>query len=357
MIKIENMHFKKISGFVLFALVLFAGCKSQKGKFEFLQPESGKRVAFGEQVTVKLNFPSASLDSVVYSIDGQAYLTKKDTSSIVLDTKMIGYGDRSLSAKLYAQGKEDIAYSNIIVLPSSAKNYAFQVVNEYPHDTKAYTQGLQYADGVLYETTGNPSHLQAEGVVTSLRKVDLETGKIIKMEQPTGFFGEGMTIVGNRIVFLSWEKNKGFFYDKNTFQKVGEFNYEKSQEGWGVTYDGDRLIKSDGSHQLFFLNAQTGKEEHSIAVYDENGPVRSLNELEYIEGKVYANIYGQDIIVIIDPQTGVVEGRINLVGLYSDGRKAEDNEMNGIAYDAQGKRLFVTGKLWPKLYEIELVER
>lgn len=349
------MRVKYISGVALTLLLAVGGCKSQKGKFEFVHPESGQRVAFGDQVKLKLNFPSASLDSVVYSIDGEAFVTKTDTSSVVFDTNKYGFGDRSLSAKIYAEGKEDIAYSNVLVLPPNAKNYAFEVVNEYPHDTKAYTQGLQYADGVLYETTGQPEDL--DDVVTSLRKVDLKTGQILKIEKPSGFFGEGMTIVGDKIVFLTWMNKKGFFYDKSTFKKLGEFDYVNSQEGWGLTYDGMQLIKSDGSNKLYLLNAATGKEEGFVGVYDENGPVDSLNELEYIDGKVYANIYGQDIIVIIDPKTGVVEGRINLVGLYTEGRGAVNNELNGVAYDAVGKRLFVTGKLWPKLYEIKLVER
>lgn len=351
------MRIKLLSGISLAILLAMGGCKSQKEKFEFVQPESGSRVVFGEQITLKLHFPSSSLDSVVYSIDGKAYTTKNDTSSIVIDTKKFGYGDRSLSAKLYAQGKQDIAYSNIIVLPSNAKNYSFEVVKEFPHDTKAYTQGLQFSGGYMYETTGQPSHLQDQGVVTSLRKVDINTGRVLKIVQPEGFFGEGMTIVGDRIVFLTWRENKGFFYDKNTFEKLGEFNYGNSREGWGITYDGNQLIKSDGSNSLYFLNANTAKEEGSIRVYDENGPVMGINELEYIQGKVYANIYGQEIIAIIDPKTGAVEGRINLVGLYTDGRQADDNELNGIAYDPSGKRLFVTGKLWPKLYEIKLIER
>lgn len=350
------MPVKLLSGLSFAILLAVGGCKTQKGKFEFVNPESGQRVAYGEQVKLKLNFPTSVLDSVVYSVDGQVFVTKTDTSSVMFDTKEYGYGDRSLSAKVYAEGKEDIAYSNVIVLPPNAKNYAFEIVKEYPHDTKAYTQGLQFADGVLYETTGQPSQL--EGVVTSLRKVNLTTGEVVKIEHPKeDFFGEGMTIVGNKIVFLTWDSNKGFFYDKNTFQKISEFAYENSKQGWGITYDGNKLIKSDGTNMLYFLNAETGKEEDSIAVFDENGKVDSLNELEFIDGKVYANIYGKDIIVIIDPKTGVVEGRINLVGLYSEGRLPNDNELNGIAYDAVGKRLFVTGKLWPKLYEIKLVER
>jgi glutamine cyclotransferase len=355
-IKQKNMRIKLISGLSLAILIAIGGCKSQKGKFEFVKPESGQRVAFGEQVKLTLNIPFTSLDSVVYSIDGEHFITKTDTSSVVFNTKDYGFGDRSLSAKIYAEGKEDIAYSNVIVLPPTAKNYAFEVIKEYPHDTKAYTQGLQYADGVLYETTGSPDDLISEGVVTTLRKVDLNSGKILKMEKPEGFFGEGMTIVGNKIAFLSWREKKGFFYSKDSFKKLSEFSYENSLEGWGLTYDGNRLIKSDGTNRLYFLNAETGKEESSLGIYDENGPVNSLNELEYIDGKVYANIYGEDIIVIIDPKTGAVEGRINLVGLYSE-RAPVNNELNGIAYDSANKRLFVTGKLWPKLYEIKLVER
>ncbi|MCA5004140.1 glutaminyl-peptide cyclotransferase [Sphingobacterium bovistauri] len=350
------MRTKLLSGLSLAILIAVGGCKSQKGKFEFVLPESGQRVAFGDQVKLKLNFPNTTLDSVVYSIDGELLVTKTDTGSVVFDTKKFGFGDRSLSAKVYVGGKEDIAYSNVIVLPPNAKNYSFEVVNEFPHDTKAYTQGLQYADGVLYETTGQPSQL--EGVVTSLRKVDLKTGEVLKIEKPSDdFFGEGMTIVGNTIVFLTWENGKGFFYDKNTFKRIGEFPYENSKYGWGVTYDGNKLIKSDGSSRLYFLDAKTGKEIDSIEVYDENGKVDSINELEYIDGKVYANVYSKDIIVIIDPKTGVVEGRINLVGLYTEGRLPNDNELNGVAYDTVGKRLFVTGKLWPKLYEIKLIER
>lgn len=327
------------------------GCKTQKGKLEFVMPESGQRVLLGEQVKLKLNFLETAVDSVIYSIDGNVLERKKDTSAVILDTQKVGLGDRSITAKVYVAGKEDIAYSNVIVVPPSAKNYGFEVVNTFPHDDKAFTQGLQYEGGILYETTGRTGE-------SSLRKVELQTGKVTKIV-PIGdtYFGEGMTIIGDKIVVLTWRENVGFFYNKNSFEKIGSFSYENSKEGWGLTYDGQRLIKSDGSHLLYFLDATTGKEIGSIGVYDENGPVDSLNELEYIDGKVYANVYQQEIIVIIDPKTGAVEGRINLVGMNTENRQPVDNELNGIAYDAAGKRLFVTGKLWPKLYEIKTVER
>ena len=345
------MKIKSVLG-ISFALLLgLAGCKSQKGKFAFKSPDSGARVAYGESLKLTLNFPTDALDSVVYSIDGNVIETKTDTSSIVVDMKAYGFGDRSISAKLYASGQEDIAYSNVIVIPPAAKNYAFEVVNTFPHDTKAFTQGLQFADGILYESTGRYGE-------SSLRKVDLTTGKVLKsVPIEDKYFGEGMTIVGNQIVMLTWQEKVGFFYDKASLTRKGNFSYGESKEGWGLTYDGQRLIKSDGTNRLFFLNAQSGAEEGSVAVYDENGPVNMLNELEYIDGKVYANVYGQEIIVIINPETGAVEGRINLVGMYAEDRQPVDNELNGIAYDAAQKRLFVTGKLWSKLFEIKLVER
>jgi len=334
----------------LFSLSL-AACKTQQAKLSFLEPESGSRVGYGELVKLKLNFPDAGIDSVVYSVDGNVLERRTDTAAVRLDTKKYGFGDRSLSARVYAAGKEDIVYSNIMVLPQNAKNYGFEVVNTYPHDTEAFTQGLQFADGILYESTGR--YGQSE-----LRKVDLQTGKVLKsIKLDEKYFGEGMTLLGNKIALLTWRENVGFFYDKNTLQQTGTFSYENSKEGWGLTYDGKNMIKSDGSNNLYFLDPVTGKELHSVAVYDENGAVDALNELEYIDGKVYANVYEKEIIVIINPENGAVEGRINLVGMYTENRQQYDNELNGIAYDAAGKRLFVTGKLWAKLFEIKMVER
>lgn len=333
------------------ALVTVIGCKTQKSKLAFVSPDSGKRIAYGEQVKLTLNFPNAAIDSVIYSIDGNVIETKRDTSSVSFDSKQYGLGDRSLSAKVYVEGKEDIAYSNVMVVPPNAKNFGFEVVNTFPHDEQTFTQGLQYADGILYESSGRYEKSQ-------LRKVDLQTGKVLKsIPLASQYFAEGMTIVDDRIVLLTWMEKVALIYNKESFEQVGSFNYGNSKEGWGLTYDGARLIKSDGTNRLYFLNAKTGAEESSIAVYDENGVVDRLNELEYIDGKVYANVYGQEIIVIIDPTTGAVEGRINLVGMYEENRQAVDNELNGIAYDHQTKRLFVTGKLWSKLFEIKLIAR
>lgn len=341
-------------GIVVLAALLVVSCKTTS-KLEFESPAAGHRVTYGETVRIALKFPSNDLDSVIYSVDGTVYERKQDTASVLLDTRKFAYGDRSLTARVYADGKEEIAYSNILILPPAPQNYSFEVVNTYPHAPDAFTQGLQYVDGYLYESTGNP---QGTELKTSLRRVDLTTGKVLKKKELSGeYFGEGMTIIGNRIAFLTWKNGFGFFFDKNTFDEVGRFSYGNSKDGWGLTYDGERMIKSDGTNKLYFLDANTGEEQGFINVFDQNGPVDMLNELEYIGDKVYANIYQKDIIAIINPQTGAVEGVINLVGIYDGERLPYDNELNGIAYDEVNQRLFVTGKLWSKLYEIKLVER
>ena len=224
----------------------------------------------------------------------------------------------------------------------------YRIVNTYPHDPGAFTQGLGFADGVLYEGTG----LRGQ---SSLRKVDLKTGTILQVRQlPVRFFGEGITIYGNRVIQLTWRAKVGFVYHKQTFQLLDTFNY--STEGWGITHDGRSLIISDGSATLHLLDPQTFKEIGRIEVHTRDGPVSSLNELEYVQGEIYANIWKTDRIARISPQTGEVVGWIDLEGLLEpEDRYRRIDVLNGIAYDLKNDRLFVTGKLWPKLFEIELV--
>jgi len=226
--------------------------------------------------------------------------------------------------------------------------YTYRVVKVYPHDGKAFTQGLVFENSFLYEGTGLWGR-------STLRKVELETGSVLKLHSlPDQFFGEGITIYDNKIIQLTWDSNVGFIYDKDGFELLREFHYPT--EGWGITHDGKRLIMSDGTSKLYFLDPQTLKEIGQIEVRDKDGPVVRLNELEYIKGEVYANVWRTDRIVRIDPKTGRVVGWINLEGLLSTGEPSgPDGVLNGIAYDSGKDRLFVTGKLWPKLFEIELV--
>ena len=225
--------------------------------------------------------------------------------------------------------------------------YGYKIVNVYPHDRKAFTQGLIFDDGFLYEGTG----LYGE---STLRKVELETGKVLKIHQlPPQFFGEGITLWKGKLIQITWREKTGFVYDKESFQLLREFNY--STEGWGITHDEKRLIMSDGTATLYFLNPDNFEVIGRIEVKDKDMPIANLNELEYIRGEIYANIWQTDRIARISPKTGQVVGWINLKGLLSEEDRLQSVDvLNGIAYDAKRDRLFVTGKLWPKLFEIEL---
>jgi glutamine cyclotransferase len=226
--------------------------------------------------------------------------------------------------------------------------YGYEVVHAYPHDPGAWTEGLVYKDGFLYEGTGLKGH-------SSLRKVELETGKVLQeVDLAAQYYGEGIAIYGQKIVQLTWQQHVGFVYDKNSFALLREFDYPT--EGWGITYDGERLIMSDGTSTLHYLDPETFKEIGSVQVFDDSGLVVNLNELEYVNGEIYANVWLTDCIAMIDPQTGRVLGWIDLTGLLSAADLSQPvNVLNGIAYDVQHDRLFVTGKLWPKLFEIRLV--
>jgi len=226
--------------------------------------------------------------------------------------------------------------------------YTYKIINTYPHDQNAFTQGLVFEKGVLYEGTGLNGH-------SSLRQVELKTGNILKIhELPDCYFGEGITVYGNKIIQLTWRSQTGFVYDKDSFEMLQKFTYPT--EGWGITHDGKSLIMSDGTSKLYFLNPEDFRGTGRIEVYDQRGPVIRLNELEYCEGEIYANVWQEDRIARISPQTGQVTGWIDLEGLLTPkDLGVPGSVLNGIAYDAVNDRLFVTGKLWPKIFEIELV--
>lgn len=226
--------------------------------------------------------------------------------------------------------------------------YGYRVTRVYPHDSQAFTQGLVLDDGYLYEGTGLWGR-------SSLRRVELLTGTVLHMhELEPQFFGEGITILGDRIIQLTWRSQVGFVYNKQDFSLLRRFTYPT--EGWGITHDGTNLIMSDGTSTLYVLDPQTFREIGRILVSDTHGPVRSLNELEYVRGEIYANVWQTDRIARIDPHTGRVTAWIDLSGLLSAADRLQRVDvLNGIAYDARQDRLFVTGKLWPKLFEIELV--
>ncbi|WP_332657785.1 glutaminyl-peptide cyclotransferase [Brevundimonas sp.] len=234
--------------------------------------------------------------------------------------------------------------------PAPVTIYDFEVVRRYPHDPGAFTQGLEFRNGELLESTGrSPS---------TVRRVRLEDGVVIqKRELDASLFGEGLTVFGDRVLTLTWKGGQGFIWDPVTLEPKGGFAY--AGEGWGLTHDATRLILSDGTATLRFLDPQTLTETGQVPVTVQGRPLRQLNELEWIEGEVFANVWHTDYIVRIDPATGVVKGVIDLASLMPDrsGLDPTDAVLNGIAWDPEGRRLFVTGKNWPTLFEIRLIER
>ena len=244
-------------------------------------------------------------------------------------------------------GTSDVSYSEMPNIKNPVPVYTYKIINTYPHDRKAFTQGLVFEKGVLYEGTG----LYGE---SGLRKAALESGEVLQTHRlPDQFFGEGITIYDNKIIQLTWKSKIGFVYDKDSFQLLKTFEYPT--EGWGITHDGRQLIMSDGTATLYFLNPETFKETDRIEVSDPAGPVVHLNELEFIQGEIYANVWQTDCIAKIDPATGSVKGWILLTGLLNFQDYAQSVDvLNGIAYDNETDRIFVTGKLWPKLFEIKI---
>lgn len=232
-----------------------------------------------------------------------------------------------------------------------SKEYTYSVIKVYPHLRTSYTQGLQYADGTMWEGTGQ----EGESVV---QRIDLETGNAdVFARLPHSDFGEGITILGDKLYQLTWLSNKAYVYDLGSGKKTAEFRY--AGEGWGLTTDGEKLYMSNGSADIYILNPETFKREKRITVTHKGRPVKDLNELEWIEGKIWANVYTSWNIVIIDPATGIVEGIVDLHGILpkEDIVRGQTDVLNGIAYDADTKRIFVTGKRWNKLFEIKIREK
>ncbi len=234
----------------------------------------------------------------------------------------------------------------------------YKIIKEFPHDPSSYTQGLQWHDGHLIESTGHRGR-------SRIRKVKLETGKPVDgLDFPVAMslFAEGATVLGDKIYQLTWQAGIGFIYDAKTLKEVGRFRYPEDgktfpKEGWGLTHNGEELIMSDGTAQIYFLDPKTFKQKRVIHVANAKGvPMDRLNELEYIQGEIWANVYTTEFIVRIDPKNGKLLGYVNFAGLKASGNFPRSAEvLNGIAFDPETQRIFITGKYWPKLYQVELV--
>lgn len=342
---------------LLFSLLFMISCKekSTSPAFSFKLPEQGQAFGLGDEVKVTLDVPEGTkITGATYLVDGKEVKNKDNAEGITIATSGLSLGYNLITSIVDNGVAKDTLTINI-ELKSAVKPelYGYQVVNTMPHDTSAYTQGLEYHNGRFLESTGQEQH-------STLRWVDVKSGKVLQqIKLDDKYFGEGSSLVGDKVVMLTWKDRLGLIFDAKSFKQLSTFPYQASMDGWGLCFDGNQLIKSDGTNKIWFLNKDTYTEESSIVVYDNNGPVDALNELEYIDGKIYANVYTKNIIVVIDPKTGVIEKQIDFSGLLpADYFKDEDakanNVLNGIAWDKAGKRLFVTGKKWPHMFEVKL---
>ena len=287
-----------------------------------------------------------SIDSVTYS-----YNNLKTKASIPLSNSKLGL--QEVTATIYYNGTSQKATHSIQVLNDEVpKIYDFEIVNEFPHDITSYTQGLEFFNGELYESTGQRGE-------SKLRKVDYKTGEILKnIDLAKSYFGEGLTILNNKIYQLTWESKTGFVYDVESFEKIKDFSYNQSKEGWGICNDGNVLYKSDGTDKIWTLDPETLEEIDYIETYTNKGKIVGINELEWVNGKIYANRYQLDGVAIINPKNGAIEGVVDFRSLKKKVTQHKGLDvLNGLAWNPETQTLFVTGKRWDKLFEVRIIEK
>lgn len=296
------------------------------------------------------NKNNIAVDSVVYFLNKDRVEVSSNTLALA-DKKL---GEKILTAKIYSDGETYEASQKLTILSSiKPKLYTYKILETYPHDINAYTQGLEFENDTLYESTGQYRQ-------SSLRKTDYKTGKVLQqVNLPAQYFGEGLTILNNKIYQLTWRENTGFIYNLKTLEQTGTFVYGQSKEGWGLCHDPENNIyKSDGTDRIWTLNANTLAEKDYVEIFTNTSKINSVNELEWVEGKIYANVYQQGSIAIIDPTNGAVEGVIDLTDLKDKvTQHPKLDVLNGIAYNGEPNILYITGKNWDKLFKIEFFEK
>jgi len=342
------MSYKILRNIIIVSL-LFTAC-NEDIEFKFKLP---KKIKINKPLQLSVSeLNGKTIDSILFHLDGFKINAKNNTS---LDLKDKVLGAHTLSATIYFEGTSKKLYNTIYFLAEKAPSiYTYEIVNTFPHDSNAFTQGLEFYNGFLYESTGQKGK-------SSIRKTDIKTGNILQIKNlDAKYFGEGITIFKDKIHQLTWQSKIGFVYDLKTFKQEGSFPYSRSIEGWGLTHNDKELIKSDGTERLWYLDPENQKETHFIEAYTNKRKAERLNEIEYIKGKIYANIWQKNTIVIIDSKNGTIEGVVDLNNLQKKISKVDttgDYVLNGIAYDSENDRLFVTGKNWDKMFEIKLTKK
>jgi glutaminyl-peptide cyclotransferase len=322
---------------------------------QMVAPEENTGFRLNEPITVALSLAARSRtpDSIVVSFDSKrvAALTGEPWRYTIPPEYTVRTGRKSIKVTAWRNSKPAASLTRFMIIyaDKAPEKYGYRIVRTYPHDREAFTQGLFYHGGTLYEGTG-----QETG--STLREVELETGRVLRQHNlDASLFGEGITLHNDRIFQVTWENKVGFVYDRATFKVLNRIYYPT--QGWGLTTVGNRIVMSDGTNVLYFYEPESFTALSRLEVYDDKNKIDNLNELEFINGEIWANIWMSDQVARIDPETGKVNGYINLAGLLSNNDKLPDTDvLNGIAWDQDGDRIFVTGKRWPKLFEIRITE-
>ncbi|MEK6154284.1 glutaminyl-peptide cyclotransferase [Flavobacteriaceae bacterium 3-367] len=295
------------------------------------------------------NKKGKTIERVSYSIDGKELPLHDNKLSLNIPK----LGNKLLKATVSFEGTSAEVSKKIKVLaPKAPELYTYEIINEFPHSEDAYTQGLEFHNDTLYEGTGKKGR-------SSLRKIDFKTGNILKqIDLNNSYFGEGITVLKDKVYQLTWQSGTGFVYNLNDFKQLDRFTYNKSKEGWGLCNDGEKLYKSDGTEKIWFLNPDTLLEEGYIEIVTDKSIFNRANELEYVDGKIYANVWQKESMMIIDAHSGAIEGVINFGGLKGKVRQHENLDvLNGVAYHPVRKTFFVTGKNWDTLFEVKIKKK
>ena len=345
-------NYNLLSIILLSAIIISCnGSKSTVEKyFSFDDNKFKSEYLNSDSITLKLlNTQNKKIDSVIYYVNDKNIGSKigLESTTFNLNEQKLGY--QNLKALIYFEGEnQEITTRVELVSDISPKLMKFTIVNTYPHDITSFTEGLEFFRDTLYEGTGLRGF-------SNLLKTDYKTGKIYKsLKLDAGYFGEGITFINNKLYQLTWEEKVGFIYNVNTWKVEKTFAYDKPIEGWGMTNDGEYIYQSDGTEKIWKMDPNTQKMIDYVNVYSGSSKIKSVNELEYINGKIYSNIWQKDAIAIVNPENGKVEGILNMSSLRKLVKNKDAEVLNGIAYNPKTKTLFVTGKNWDKMFEITI---
>ena len=341
------MHLDKVLKIIIVA-TLISGCgNSSKPIKHFLIQTNANKNVISNTDTLKLSLSNPSNKK----IDSVNYVMNNSAVADIFSLQNSSLGEKMIKAEVFYGGKKEVALQKVIVVNGSTpKLYNYELLNTYPHDITSYTQGLEFYKGVLYESTGQYGE-------SKLRALDYKNDAILNnVNLSRSYFGEGLTVLNDKIYQLTWKEGRGLIYDVNTFETLGSFNYGQSKEGWGLCNDGRQLYKTDGSENIWILNAETLEEERFVQAYTNKGRLTNLNELEWVEGKIYANRYQKNGVAIINPINGAIEAVLDFKDLKNKVTNHPGLDvLNGMAYNPDTKTLFVTGKRWDKLFEVRII--